>query len=818
MAKMFNRICIMAASILVMAFMYRGSVAAKEIIVSGQDIQSALNGAINSSEETIVTIPAGTYHLNGSLLVYSNTTIRAEGAEIIVNNGQPALTVSQYIQPTNIKVFGGTWRANGASSVIDFPGLQPNQGITLENMAVYGDKNATGIHLNAVTGGKVSRCAIENAGIGIDLSWCNGIEISGNTTSATAETGFQAVKVEKLTVSNNKFLGNGKYGILVDSAVSSVISKNILDGCALDPNRAGHGEGLVVRNSEGIRLESNEVYNVQSHVANWGNGILIAASKDITVQGNTVGNAGNHGIQATYGSERIYINDNTVSSSGNIGISISRATSADITGGVINNTIGSAIVYDGHEVWNGRTAVSGTVTGCVIDGSTAAGIFIEQAEVTVKNATIKNSTDIGVIVRKGTATLINNVIRQDKVDTGAYGVVTNDGARVILEGNRICNFGNSGIVNNPGCVVSGSNNQIMVNANSFKSNAIYNPQGAVSDTIKNNTLLIKTISGTDVTGQIYWTEFECGAVVGGMKYATKSGNGGLFSVSYPQTDSSRVIVYAKDDAGNAIILQAPPEFDLNKLQTGDTRLIEDFVKRMYRTTLGREAGPEEVTYYVDRLRGGIIDGATVAQNFVGSSEFQGKNLSAEEYLNALYNTFFDRSAGSAEIQYWKNEMSSGMSRKYVLRGFVNSDEFERLCQKAGITRGLMVLAEGEEYEINYEKLGEFVERLYVCALKRNNKPSEMEKQFYVSGIADRSMTAEMAAKNFFFSPEFEQQGTSNEEYIGRLYMTFMDRQPAAVETSYWISQIKGGMSRQMILERFAASDEFRRIMESYGIR
>lgn len=819
MAKRLSRICLTAVSILIATFMYKGSAAAQEIIVRGQNIQEALNQAADATEETIVTIPRGTYNLNSSLLVYSNTTIRAEGAEIIVNNGQPALTVSVYINPANIKVSGGIWRADGAAQVIDFSSPMQGTNITLENMTVYGDKNAKGICLNAVTGGKVSRCVIENTSIGIDLAWCNNITISDNTTNASAETGFQAAKIDNLVVSGNKFQANGKYGILADYIVSSSISKNILNGCALDPNRAGHGEGLVVRYSEDVRVDGNEVYNVQSHIANWGNGILIAASKEITVSTNTVDHAGNHGMQATYGSEGIYFIDNSVSNSGNMGISISRASRADITGGVINNTTGCAIVYDGKP-WEGRTGVYGTVTGCEIDGSTAEGIHIELAEVTVKNTTVKNSTSLGVVVLNGTATLTNNVIRQDEVDLAASGIVTNNGAKAILNGNRICNFGYSGIVNNTGCVISGTNNQIMVNANRFVANSIYNPQGGSSE-IKNNTLRILAIDGTHVVGQSYWNDFECGAVVNGLKYGTKVGAGGAsgqFSVSYPQTDSSRVVVYVKDDAGNATILQAPPNFDLNKLQSGDTKLIEDFIRRMYRTTLDRDAGAEEVKYHMDNLQSGRTDGATLAQGFVGSPEFQGRDLSAEKYVSAMYDTFFGRSAGSAEIKYWKDVMSSGMSRKYVLSGFVNSDEFEQLCQKAGISRGVMVLAENEKYEINYEKLGDFVERLYMCALKRNVKPSEEEMQYCVTRIADRSMTAEAAAKNFFLSPEFEQQRTSNEEYIRRLYVTFMDREPGNAETGFWDVQIKGGMSREVVLEHFAASDEFKKIMASYGIR
>lgn len=821
MSKIINRICLMAASILVAAFMCKGSAEAKVITVNGstgQDIQAALDQAQNATEETTVMIPPGTYELSSPLLVYSNTTIKATGATIANFSGGAALTVSPYIDPTNIRVSDGNWFVSGKDSVIYFPGQRPGSNIVLENMTIHSMDDAwAGIYLKSVTGGKVNNCGVWDTTMGIDMSWCEQIEVSNVSIDFSGETGFQAVNVKNLVVTDNQITNSGKYGMLVDWDKSSVISGNTVRASALDPNRAGHGEGLVVRNSEGTRVENNIVTDVRSHIKDWGNGVLIAASKDITVQGNTVSEAGNHGIQVTYVSERVYLNNNTVTDSGNIGISISKASTADITGGVVNNTTGSAIVYDGKP-YEGKTGVSGTVDGCQIDGSTAAGIHIEQAQVTVKNATVKNSTGMGVVVLNSTATFSNNVIRQDEVDAGANGIVTNNGARVTLQGNRICNFGNSGIVNNPGCVVNGTNNQIMVNANKFGANAIYNPNGGSSE-IKNNTLKIKEISGASVTGFTYWNDFECGAVVNGMKYATTVGTGGVsahFSVNYPQTDSSKVVVYVKDDAGNATILQAAPEFDLNKVQSGDGQLVEEFVRRMYRTTLGRDAGADEVNYYVERLQSGAVDGATVAQNFVGSPEFQEKNLSPDEYVAAMYEAFFGRGAGAGEIQYWKDEMSSGMSRKYVLQGFVNSNEFENICLQAGIHRGMMVLAEGEEYEIDEKKLGDFVERLYEKALKRGVDSSG--KQYYVEEIASRRITPEQAAKNFFFSPEFESHHTSNAEYIERLYETFMGRSNETDGMNYWLDQMNRGMSREVVLSRFAASDEFKGIMREFGIR
>lgn len=835
MTKMLNRICMVAVGILVMALMCKGSVSAKDIMVSGQNIQAALDEARSSSEQVTVIIPAGNYNLGSSLLVYPNTKIvAADNAVITVSGGKPALTHSQYIDPTNITVSGGTWKSD-AEYVVYFWRPSGNKAlennITLENMHISGTANSVGIQLQDIKGGKVATCTIDSAKIGINLYYSDEIEVSDNTINDSSVTGINANLINGLKILKNHVNRSGKFGIWINMDKSSVVQDNVLDGCALDPtpvidivsgDSIKHGEGLVVQNSEGTWVQDNEIRDVKSHLKDWGNGVIVNNSKSIVVQGNTVNHAGNHGMQASYASSHVFFNDNKVYNSGNDGISVSRGSNADMTGNIINGTKGSAIVYDGKDYDGKPGKVSGIVTDCKVDGCTESGIHIELADVTIKKSEVKNSTGTGVTVLNSTAKLENNLIQQDKVNQAENGIVLNKGAKVTLEKNRISNFGNSGIIANPGCSISGTDNQIMVNANKFVSNSIF-INNALYEGIKNNTLKIVEISSTDVTGQTHWADFECGAVVNGEEYTSRSSaNGGRFTVSYPQTDSNKVVVYVKDDAGNATILQAPIGFDLNNIQGVDpverTKLMEDLIRRMYRTMLGREAEALGVQYYVDKLTSGEMDGSAMAQGFASSPEFQNKKYSEEEYLAALYDAFFGRVPGPSEVQYWKNEMASGKSRKYVLRGFVNSNEYERLCQAAGITRGEMVLGEGEEYEIDREKLGGFVERLYVKALKRPTLPAKEEKRYYVEAIANREMTAEQAAKNFFFSPEFKNQNTSNEEYIGRLYLTFMGREAEPAGMGYWLDQMSRGMSREEVLGQFAISDEFKGIMESYGIR
>ena len=82
--------------------------------------------------------------------------------------------------------------------------------------------------------------------------------------------------------------------------------------------------------------------------------------------------------------------------------------------------------------------------------------------------------------------------------------------------------------------------------------------------------------------------------------------------------------------------------DTEVLETEDAEQINAFVKRMYNTALNREAEQGGLDDWSNRLANYKIDGAGVANGFIGSTEFKNRNLSNEDYVRTLYKTFFDR--------------------------------------------------------------------------------------------------------------------------------------------------------------------------------
>ena len=112
-----------------------------------------------------------------------------------------------------------------------------------------------------------------------------------------------------------------------------------------------------------------------------------------------------------------------------------------------------------------------------------------------------------------------------------------------------------------------------------------------------------------------------------------------------------------------------------------------FVERMYTEVLGRTADEAGVLTWVGVLQDGSYTGVKVADGFLMSDEFLGKNMTNEEYVQILYRAFFGRDADAEGLATWTGALADGWSKKRVFAGFANSNEFGVLCEQAGIVRG-----------------------------------------------------------------------------------------------------------------------------------
>jgi hypothetical protein len=242
--------------------------------------------------------------------------------------------------------------------------------------------------------------------------------------------------------------------------------------------------------------------------------------------------------------------------------------------------------------------------------------------------------------------------------------------------------------------------------------------------------------------------------------------------------------------------------------------VKDFVERLYGVALGRESDEEGLDYWVDQVKKSGMTGGDLAKNFLFSDEFMSKNVSNEDFVETLYKTFFDRESEADGKAYWVDQLKSGtMDKKAVIEGFINSNEWATLCTSYGIPSGgtgkSSVTIEPNEQVIA------FATRLYTTCLGR--EPEAEGLKYWSEELANLRVSGTNAALGFFFSDEFVGKNFSNEEYVKRLYLTFMDREYDQDGFNYWVGQLNSGATRVDVFNGFSVSPEFGNICASYGI-
>ena len=241
--------------------------------------------------------------------------------------------------------------------------------------------------------------------------------------------------------------------------------------------------------------------------------------------------------------------------------------------------------------------------------------------------------------------------------------------------------------------------------------------------------------------------------------------------------------------------------------------VEGFVDRLYDKVLGRKADSTGKQYWIDKVMKEGKTGADIAKGFLYSPEFLNKDMDNGAFLEILYNVFFDRASDAGGKQYWLGKMSGGMSKQDVIMGFINSTEWANVCLSYGIPSGGTGIA-NKTIEPN-EKIVAFAERLYTTCLGRKSDANGLRD--WSVKLANMKVTGTAAAYGFFFSKEFTDSNYLNDEFVRRLYKTFMDRDPDPAGFNDWMGRLARGATREEVFYGFANSAEFGRICADYGI-
>ncbi|MBO6213921.1 MAG: DUF4214 domain-containing protein, partial [Lachnospiraceae bacterium] len=236
-----------------------------------------------------------------------------------------------------------------------------------------------------------------------------------------------------------------------------------------------------------------------------------------------------------------------------------------------------------------------------------------------------------------------------------------------------------------------------------------------------------------------------------------------------------------------------------------------FVTRMYEVVLGREPDQSGYTDWTNRLTSGEAEASDLVYGFFFSDEYIGKNKSNGEIVTDFYKTMLNREPDEGGYANWVHDLDIGMSMQAINAGFVNSAEFGQVCSYYGIKTGNATIS--EPVDLNADR-SDFIYRLYMNCLER--EPDRGGYNTWCQYLADGN-SGSQCAYGFFFSDEFKNNGYSDEEYVSILYSTILGREADRSGMIGWVSELENGASREHILNGFLFSAEFKEQCDKAGI-
>ena len=239
---------------------------------------------------------------------------------------------------------------------------------------------------------------------------------------------------------------------------------------------------------------------------------------------------------------------------------------------------------------------------------------------------------------------------------------------------------------------------------------------------------------------------------------------------------------------------------------------EDFVRRLYQTSLNREADTDGLNFWVTSLENGSKTGADVAENFLLSQELTNRALSDGQFLDALYVSLMDRPSDAGGKTYWQGFLHSGCTRAGVLRRFLTSPEFTQICERYGIRRGDPQAKENRDVNLD---LTAFVNRQYAEILGR---PGDEGGLNHWTGAILNGQSIASVSEAFVFGDEFAPIRKNAVYFVDALYRAFMGRPSDEDGLLHWALQIAyGDKTRREVFTEFVFSQEFQNIVGSIGL-
>jgi hypothetical protein len=236
--------------------------------------------------------------------------------------------------------------------------------------------------------------------------------------------------------------------------------------------------------------------------------------------------------------------------------------------------------------------------------------------------------------------------------------------------------------------------------------------------------------------------------------------------------------------------------------------IDGFVSRLYTQALGRSADAGGLAYWNGQLYSRAQSGAAVTYGFLYSAEYNARNTTNDQFINIMYQSFFNRAPDSGGYATWMAVLTGGGSRDVVYDGFASATEFTNLCNSYNI-------AQYTNSELRGFMVKSFVRRMYQKLLVR--EPDAGGYSTWSTGLLNGSSYAANLVSGFTSGAEFTNRNLNNTDFVTALYRACFNREPDSGGLNSWVTQLNGGTSRATVVYGFTHSAEFVNLCASYNI-